>query len=105
MTPDCVAMDAGRPPIEPPANRWRLPAPELADDNGLCGIGADLEPGTQRAADFGDEGEVVADFEVGLHGDGDRAIADRLVVSGPAWCDPARRADRVAIVAAKLPSL
>jgi len=40
----------GRPPIEPPANRWRLPAPELADDNGLCGIGADLAPGTLLAA-------------------------------------------------------
>jgi leucyl/phenylalanyl-tRNA---protein transferase len=43
-------MDAGRPPIEPAANRWRLPSPELADDNGLCGIGADLEPGTLLAA-------------------------------------------------------
>ncbi len=43
-------MDVGRPPIEPAPNRWRLPAPESADDNGLCGIGADLEPGTLLAA-------------------------------------------------------
>ena len=43
-------MDVGRPPIEPAANRWQLPAPELADENGLCGIGADLEPGTLLAA-------------------------------------------------------
>jgi leucyl/phenylalanyl-tRNA--protein transferase len=37
-------------PIEPPPNRWRLPDPNMADDNGLCGIGADLEPGTLLAA-------------------------------------------------------
>jgi leucyl/phenylalanyl-tRNA---protein transferase len=43
-------MDVGRTPIEPAANRWRLPSPELADDNGLCGIGADLAPGTLLAA-------------------------------------------------------
>ena len=43
-------MHVGRPPIEPPPNRWRLPRPELADDNGLCGIGADLAPGTVLAA-------------------------------------------------------
>jgi leucyl/phenylalanyl-tRNA--protein transferase len=43
-------MHAGRPPIEPAANRWRLPRPELADDDGLCGIGADLVPGTLLAA-------------------------------------------------------
>lgn len=47
---NCVAMDAGRRPIEPHANRWRLPAPELANENGLCGVGADLEPGTLLAA-------------------------------------------------------
>ncbi|MEP7046697.1 MAG: leucyl/phenylalanyl-tRNA--protein transferase [Ilumatobacteraceae bacterium] len=45
-----VAMHMGRPPIEPPANRWRLPAPDVADENGLCGIGADLAPGTLLAA-------------------------------------------------------
>jgi leucyl/phenylalanyl-tRNA---protein transferase len=43
-------MDTARRPIEPPANRWRLPAPELADENGLCGVGADLAPGTLLAA-------------------------------------------------------
>jgi leucyl/phenylalanyl-tRNA---protein transferase len=43
-------MHTGRPPIEPPPNRWRLPSPELADESGLCGIGADLEPGTLVAA-------------------------------------------------------
>jgi leucyl/phenylalanyl-tRNA---protein transferase len=43
-------MNTGRPPIEPPPNRWRLPAPEFADEHGLCGIGADLEPGTLLAA-------------------------------------------------------
>ena len=37
-------------PIEPPPSRWRLPAPELADDDGIVGIGADLEPGTLLAA-------------------------------------------------------
>ena len=43
-------MHIGRPPIEPPPNRWRLPSPEFADESGLCGIGADLEPGTLLAA-------------------------------------------------------
>jgi leucyl/phenylalanyl-tRNA--protein transferase len=43
-------VNGGRPPIEPIANRWRLPAPESADENGLCGIGADLAPGTLLAA-------------------------------------------------------
>jgi leucyl/phenylalanyl-tRNA--protein transferase len=43
-------MHEARPPIEPAANRWRLPPPELADQNGLCGIGADLAPGTLLAA-------------------------------------------------------
>jgi leucyl/phenylalanyl-tRNA--protein transferase len=35
-----------RPPCEPPPNRWHLPSPEAADAHGLCGIGADLAPGT-----------------------------------------------------------
>ena len=43
-------MDAPAWPIEPAANRWRLPLPELADENGLCGIGGDLAPGTLLAA-------------------------------------------------------
>ncbi len=33
-------------PIEPPPSQWCLPDPHLADDDGLLGIGADLEPGT-----------------------------------------------------------
>ena len=37
-------------PIEPPPNRWRLPDPTAADPHGLCGVGADLEPGTLLAA-------------------------------------------------------
>jgi leucyl/phenylalanyl-tRNA--protein transferase len=37
-------------PIEPPPSRWRLPAPDAADEHGVAGIGADLEPGTLLAA-------------------------------------------------------
>ena len=37
-------------PIEPAPSRWRLPAAELADDDGIAGVGADLEPGTLLAA-------------------------------------------------------
>lgn len=33
-------------PIEPPPTRWVLPSPERSDPDGVCGIGADLEPGT-----------------------------------------------------------
>ena len=35
---------------EPPPNRWHLPGPEMADEHGLAGVGADLEPGTLLAA-------------------------------------------------------
>jgi leucyl/phenylalanyl-tRNA--protein transferase len=38
------------PPVEPPPSRWRLPDPTDADEHGLAGIGADLEPGTLLAA-------------------------------------------------------
>ena len=38
------------PPREPPPNRWRFPASETADADGLLAIGADLEPGTLIAA-------------------------------------------------------
>lgn len=41
---------SARPPIEPRPSRWRLPDPTSADDQGLCGVGADLEPGTLLAA-------------------------------------------------------
>jgi leucyl/phenylalanyl-tRNA--protein transferase len=37
-------------PIAPPLSEWQFPAPEIADENGLIGIGADLEPGTILAA-------------------------------------------------------
>jgi len=37
-------------PMEPPPTRWRLPDPELADQDGIAGVGADLEPGTLLAA-------------------------------------------------------
>lgn len=37
-------------PIEPPPNRWDLPDPSRADVDGVCGIGADLAPGTLLAA-------------------------------------------------------
>jgi leucyl/phenylalanyl-tRNA--protein transferase len=50
-------MDTDRPrenglmePIEPPPTRWRLPDPDLSDDDGIAGVGADLEPGTLLAA-------------------------------------------------------
>ncbi|TPW14037.1 MAG: aat [Acidimicrobiaceae bacterium] len=38
------------PPIEPLATQWQLPDPSAADEHGLCGLGADLEPGTLLAA-------------------------------------------------------
>ncbi len=37
-------------PIEPPASEWILPDPSVADEYGVVGIGADLEPGTVLAA-------------------------------------------------------
>ena len=37
-------------PLEPPSTRWQLPDPETADDQGIVGVGADLEPGTVLAA-------------------------------------------------------
>jgi len=37
-------------PVEPPTTRWRLPAPELADEDGIVAVGGDLEPGTLLAA-------------------------------------------------------
>jgi leucyl/phenylalanyl-tRNA--protein transferase len=37
-------------PIEPAPTRWALPAPQMAADTEIAGIGADLEPGTLLAA-------------------------------------------------------
>jgi leucyl/phenylalanyl-tRNA--protein transferase len=39
-----------RPPDEPPPCRWDLPAADAADEHGIVGFGADLEPGTLLAA-------------------------------------------------------
>jgi leucyl/phenylalanyl-tRNA--protein transferase len=33
-------------PVEPPQTRWELPRAEAADEREICGVGADLEPGT-----------------------------------------------------------
>jgi leucyl/phenylalanyl-tRNA---protein transferase len=38
------------PPVEPAPCRWSLPDPDAADDDGVAGVGADLEPGTLLAA-------------------------------------------------------
>jgi leucyl/phenylalanyl-tRNA--protein transferase len=37
-------------PVEPPPCVWALPDPLDADADGVCGVGADLEPGTLLAA-------------------------------------------------------
>ena len=37
-------------PIEPPPSRWELPSATTADEQGIVGIGADLEPGTILSA-------------------------------------------------------
>jgi leucyl/phenylalanyl-tRNA--protein transferase len=37
-------------PVEPPPCVWALPDPRSADVDGLCGVGADLAPGTLVAA-------------------------------------------------------
>ncbi len=37
-------------PVEPPPTRWSFPSATTADENGLVGAGADLEPGTLLAA-------------------------------------------------------
>jgi leucyl/phenylalanyl-tRNA--protein transferase len=45
-----MARYNGRVPAEPPPTRWAFPAAADADDNGVVGMGADLEPGTLLAA-------------------------------------------------------
>jgi leucyl/phenylalanyl-tRNA--protein transferase len=37
-------------PTEPPPSPWRLPPATAADEHGVVGVGADLEPGTLLAA-------------------------------------------------------
>jgi leucyl/phenylalanyl-tRNA---protein transferase len=39
-----------RLPVNPPPSRWALPSPLSADQDGIVGIGGDLEPGTLLAA-------------------------------------------------------
>ncbi|MGZ4688596.1 MAG: leucyl/phenylalanyl-tRNA--protein transferase, partial [Acidimicrobiia bacterium] len=58
-------------PIEPPPTRWELPSPESADEREICGVGADLEPGT-----------VLGAYRTGL-------FPMRLGLDGPvAWWSP-----------------
>ena len=47
---DAGSLNAAIGPTEPAPTRWRLPAPHLADAQGLVAVGADLEPGTLLAA-------------------------------------------------------
>jgi leucyl/phenylalanyl-tRNA--protein transferase len=37
-------------PVEPPPCRWELPDPNRADEQGIVGVGADLEPATLLAS-------------------------------------------------------
>ena len=37
-------------PVEPPPTRWAFPSPDLASEDGIVAVGADLEPGTLLAA-------------------------------------------------------
>ena len=37
-------------PVEPPPTSWHFPPVDAADEDGLVGVGADLEPGTLLAA-------------------------------------------------------
>lgn len=63
------------PPIEPPPSRWRFPDPETADEDGIVGLGADLEPGTLLLA-----------YRSGL-------FPMKLAIEGPlAWWSPDPRA-------------
>lgn len=37
-------------PVEPPPSRWDFPPVDTADENGVVGVGADLDPGTILSA-------------------------------------------------------
>jgi leucyl/phenylalanyl-tRNA---protein transferase len=54
-------------PIEPPPSPWRMPSADTADEHGIVGVGADLEPATLLAAYRGGL------FPMPLHGDGPMA--------------------------------
>jgi len=41
-----VARKTPKVRTEPPRSRWDFPPADVADDNGVVGVGADLEPGT-----------------------------------------------------------
>jgi leucyl/phenylalanyl-tRNA--protein transferase len=43
-------MSTERGPVEPPPSRWRFPPVDAANEHGVVGIGADLEPATVLAA-------------------------------------------------------
>jgi leucyl/phenylalanyl-tRNA---protein transferase len=45
-----AAYDHRAMPVEPPPPRWAFPPVDGADEDGLVGVGADLEPGTILAA-------------------------------------------------------
>ena len=47
---DAATSDPPAPPREPSPSRWELPSAVTADESGVVGIGADLEPGTVLAA-------------------------------------------------------
>lgn len=51
-------------PVEPPPSPWRFPAIADADEEGIVGLGADLEPGTLLQA------YRCGAFPMPLHGDG-----------------------------------
>ena len=41
---------AGQRPVEPPASTWAFPSARSADEHGVGGVGADVDPGTLLAA-------------------------------------------------------
>ena len=43
-------MPGTRPPVEPPASTWTFPRADTADENGVVGVGADVDPGTLLTA-------------------------------------------------------
>jgi leucyl/phenylalanyl-tRNA--protein transferase len=50
MSSDAPARRRREGPVEPPPCVWALPDPLAADGDGVCGVGADLAPGTLLAA-------------------------------------------------------
>ena len=81
-------------PVEPPPTRWRLPDPELADADGIAGVGADLEPGTLLAA-----------YRDRAVPDAARPAQHGVVLARPAGDHPPRRAARQPVAAPQHASL